>query len=176
MRKFMLKDSRRESWNKKKRTIEEEKNNLKQLQLPPKVQPSVTENPTKGEKIHDIIDIIACSIEKSGKALQIVNFLWPEPIPQYQTITLVGDMEFRVGKKKTLDKITMEECGFGNMRILQELLKHNTAIYVNTYLNYTADIFRLASKLFGTLSCSMTKSTETSRRRKNLNGGHIVRI
>ncbi|CAC5390912.1 unnamed protein product [Mytilus coruscus] len=69
-----------------------------------------------------------------------------QPFPQYQTITLAGDMEFRVGKKKTLDKISMEEWVFANIRILQELLKRNAAINVNTYLNYTADIFRLASK------------------------------
>ncbi|CAC5381099.1 unnamed protein product [Mytilus coruscus] len=132
-----------------KRKIEEEKDNLKNLQLLPTVQPSaaaLVQNSTKGEQIHKISDIIACSTEKSGKAMQIVDFLWPEPIPQYQTITLAGDMEFRVGKKKTLDKISMEEWGFANIRILQELLKRNTAINVNTYLNYTADIFRLASK------------------------------
>ena len=78
--------------------------------------------------------------------MQIVDFLWPEPIPQFQTITLAGDMEFRVGKKKTLDKISIEEWGYANIRILQEMLKRNTAFNVNTYLNYTADIFRLASK------------------------------
>ncbi|CAC5422776.1 unnamed protein product [Mytilus coruscus] len=102
-----------------KRKIEEEKDNLKNLQLLPTVQPSA-----------------AALVQNSTK----------EPIPQYQTITLAGDMEFRVGKKKTLDKISMEEWGFANIRILQELLKRNTAINVNTYLNYTADIFRLASK------------------------------
>jgi hypothetical protein len=60
-----------------------------------------TEGTNKGEKINVII---ACSSEKSGKSLQIVNYLWPEPILQYQTISLAGDIEFRVGKKKTLDK------------------------------------------------------------------------
>ncbi|CAC5414514.1 unnamed protein product [Mytilus coruscus] len=132
-----------------KRKIEEEKDNHKNLQLLPTVQPSaaaLVQNSTEGEQIHEISDIIACSTEKSGNAMQIVDFLWPEPIPQYQTITLAGDMEFRVGKKKTLDKISMEEWGFANIQILQELLKRNTAINVNTYLNYTADIFRLDSK------------------------------
>jgi hypothetical protein len=61
-----------------------------------------TEGTNKGEKINDII---ACSSEKSGKSLQIVNYVWPEPIPQYQTITLAGDMEFRVGKKKLSKKL-----------------------------------------------------------------------
>ena len=102
-----------------------------------------TEGTNKGEKINDII---ACSSEKSGKSLQIVNYVWPEPIPQYQTISLAGDIEFRVGKKKTLDKITIEEWGFANMRIMQELLKQNILANVNAYINYTADIFRLASK------------------------------
>ena len=32
------------------------------------------------------------------------------------------------------------------MRIMQELLKQKTLVNVNAYLNYTADIFRLASK------------------------------
>ncbi|VDI43604.1 Hypothetical predicted protein [Mytilus galloprovincialis] len=131
-----------------KRKIEEEKDNLKNLQLLPTVQPSVAAlvQNSKGEQNHEFSDIIACSTEKSGKAMQIVDFLWPEPIPQYQTITLAGDMEVRVGKKKTLDKISIEEWGYANIRILQEMLKRNTAFNVNTYLNYTADIFRLASK------------------------------
>jgi hypothetical protein len=67
-----------------------------------------------------------CSI---GKSLQIVNYVWPEPIPQYKKISLAGDIEFRVGKKKTLDKITIEEWGFGNMRIMQELLKQNIVFH-----------------------------------------------
>lgn len=126
-----------------KRKIEEEKDHLKKLQLPPKVMEVCS---SKGDTINDISEIIACSNESSGKALQIVNFLWPEPIPQYQTITFAGDMEFRVGKKKTLDKITIEEWGFANICILQELLKQKTVASVNPYLNYTSDIFRLASK------------------------------
>ena len=32
------------------------------------------------------------------------------------------------------------------MRIMQELLKQKTLVNVNAYLNYTTDIFRLASK------------------------------
>jgi hypothetical protein len=32
------------------------------------------------------------------------------------------------------------------MRIMQELLKQNILANVNAYINYTADIFRLASK------------------------------
>lgn len=123
-----------------RRKIEEEKEDLKKLQHPPKAN---SEGTNKGEKINDII---ACSSEKSGKSLQIVNYVWPEPIPQYQTISLAGDIEFRVGKKKTLDKITIEEWGFANMRIMQELLKQNILANVNAYINYTADIFRLASK------------------------------
>jgi hypothetical protein len=82
-----------------RRKIEEEKEDLKKLQHPPKANSLATEGTNKGEKINDII---ACSSEKSGKSLQIVNYVWPEPIPQYQTISLAGDIEFRVGKKKTL--------------------------------------------------------------------------
>jgi hypothetical protein len=70
------------------------------------------------------------------------------PFPQYQSISLAGDIEFRVGKKKTLDKITIEEWGFANMRIMQELLKQNILANVNAYINYTADIFRLASDVW----------------------------
>ena len=77
-----------------RRKIEEEKEDLKKLQHPPKANSLATEGTNKGEKINDII---VCSSEKSGKSLQIVNYVWPEPIPQYQTITLAGDMEFRVG-------------------------------------------------------------------------------
>lgn len=67
-----------------KRKIEEEKDNLKNLQLLPTVQPSVAAlvQNSKGEQNHEFSDIIACSTEKSGKALQIVDFLWPEHIPQ----------------------------------------------------------------------------------------------
>jgi hypothetical protein len=36
--------------------------------------------------------------------------------------------------------------GFANMRIMQELLKQIILANVNAYINYTADIFRLASK------------------------------
>jgi hypothetical protein len=49
----------------------------------------------------------------------------------HRTISLAGDIEFRVGKKKTLDKITIEEWGFANMRIMQELLKQNILANVN---------------------------------------------
>ena len=52
---------------------------------------------------------------------------------------------FELGKR-TLDKITIEEWGFADMHIMQELLKQKTLVNVNAYLNYTADIFRLASK------------------------------
>ena len=79
-----------------RRQIETEKDTLQKLQLPPKLT-SAPEKTNKGEKISDIT---ACSTEKTTKALQIVDFVWPEPIPQYQTITLSGDMEFRVGKKE----------------------------------------------------------------------------
>ena len=74
-----------------RRKIEEEKEDLKKLQHPPKANSLATEGTYKGEKINDII---ACSLEKSGKCLQIVNYVWPEPIPQYQMITLAEDMEF----------------------------------------------------------------------------------
>jgi hypothetical protein len=75
-----------------------------------------------------------------------MSFIFSPLLVPSQTISLAGDIEFRVGKKKTLDKITIEEWGFANMRIMQELLKQNILANVNAYINYTADIFRLASK------------------------------
>ena len=80
------------------------------------------------------------------KALQILSFIWPEPVEQFQTFTLGGDVEFRVGKKKTLDKVTIEEWGYANIKIMQELVRQKRLDNVNSYLNYTADIFRLASR------------------------------
>jgi hypothetical protein len=68
-----------------------------------------TEGTNKGEKINDII---ACSSEKSGKSLQIVNYVWPEPIPQYQTISLARDIEFRVGKKENSRQNYHRRMGF----------------------------------------------------------------
>ena len=47
-----------------RRKIEEEQEDLKKLQHPPKVNSLATEGTNKGEKINDII---ACSSEKSGK-------------------------------------------------------------------------------------------------------------
>ena len=114
--------------------------NLQKLQHPPKVHILATEGTEKDEKI---TDIIACSPKKTGQALQIANLVWPESIPHYQTITLAGDMAFRVGKKKTRDKITMEEWSFANMRIMQKLLKQKTLINVNAFLNYTTNIFKM---------------------------------
>ena len=55
-----------------RRKIEEEKEDLKKLQHPPKANSLATEGTNKGEKINDII---ACSSEKSGKSLQIVNYV-----------------------------------------------------------------------------------------------------
>jgi hypothetical protein len=85
------------------------------------------------------------SSEKSGKSLQIVNYVWPEPIPQYQTISLAGDIEFRVGKKKTLDKITIEEWSFANMRIMQELLKQNILARYVPHSNFSSACMSLYS-------------------------------
>lgn len=80
------------------------------------------------------------------KALDILSYIWTEPIEQYQAFSLGGDIEFRVGKKKTLDKVTIEEWGYANTRIMQELLKQNRLKNVDSYLNYTADVYRLASR------------------------------
>jgi hypothetical protein len=59
------------------------------------------------------------------------------PIQTFHRISLAGDIEFRVGKKKTLDKITIEEWGFANMRIMQELLKLNILANVNAYVPHS---------------------------------------
>jgi hypothetical protein len=52
---------------------------------------------------------------------------------------LLGILNFELEKRK-LDKITIEEWGFANMRIMQELLKQNILAIVNAYINYTADL------------------------------------
>ncbi|VDI12338.1 Hypothetical predicted protein [Mytilus galloprovincialis] len=83
---------------------------------------------------------------KEQSALQILSFIWPEPVEQFQTFTLGGEVEFRVGKKKTLDKVTIEEWGYANIRIMQELLKQKRLSNIQGYLNYTADIYRLAAR------------------------------
>ena len=45
-------------------------------------------------------------------------------------------------------KVTIEEYGYANIRIIQQLIKKNklSPASIGAYLNYTADIFRLASK------------------------------
>jgi hypothetical protein len=77
-----------------RRKIEEQKEDLKKLQPPPKANSLATEGTNKGEKINDII---ACSSEKSGKSLQIVNYVWPEPIPQYHLLVILN---FGLEKRK----------------------------------------------------------------------------
>jgi hypothetical protein len=54
-------------------------------------------------------------------------------------------MEFRVGEKKNLDKITIEEWGFANMRIMQELLKQKILANVNALSFPRAFVAPLAS-------------------------------
>ena len=80
------------------------------------------------------------------KSLQILSFIWPEPVEQFQSFTIGGEVEFRVGKQKTLDKVTIEEWGYANIKILQELIKQKRLNNINSYLNYTADIYRLAAR------------------------------
>ena len=82
------------------------------------------------------------------KALHILSFIWPQTIEQFQSFTIGGEVKFRVGKQKTLDKVTIEEWGYVNIKILQELIKQkrlNTG-NINSYLNYAADIYRLAAR------------------------------
>jgi hypothetical protein len=50
-------------------------------------------------------------------------FIWPELVEQFQSVTIGGQVEFRVGKQKTLNKVTIEEWGYANIKILQELIK-----------------------------------------------------
>jgi hypothetical protein len=57
------------------------------------------------------------------KALQMLFFIWPELVEQFQSVTIGGQVEFRVGKQKTLNKVTIEEWGYANIKILQELIK-----------------------------------------------------
>jgi hypothetical protein len=80
------------------------------------------------------------------KALQMLFFIWPESVEQFQSVTIGGQVEFRVGKQKTLNKVTIEEWGYANIKILQELIKQKRLNSINSYLNYTADIYRLAAR------------------------------
>lgn len=56
------------------------------------------------------------------------------------------DVDFRIGKAKTLDKVTMEQWGYANTKIMATLIGEGTLKDTSPYLKYTADIFRLASK------------------------------
>lgn len=126
--------------------IEKEKESLRTihrsaLTLPEGLQPSSLQQPSAtGEPIN------FSQPNKEQSALQILSFIWPEPVEQFQTFTLGGEVEFRVGKKKTLDKVTIEEWGYANIRIMQELLKQKRLSNIQGYLNYTADIYRLAAR------------------------------
>lgn len=126
-----------------RKEIEKERESLKNLQVfshNPQIPAVTTHAVVSGEQNNCI------QHNMDQKALQILSFIWPEPIEQYQTFTLSGDVEFRVGKKKTLDKVTIEEWGYANVKIMQELVKQKRLKNINGYLNYTADIYRLASR------------------------------
>lgn len=47
-------------------------------------------------------------------ALQILSFILAEPVEQFRL--LLWGAKFRVGKKKTLDKVTIEEWGYANIK------------------------------------------------------------
>ena len=131
--------------------IEQEKDSLRTLQasamnsgmLSLKTGPTMVPSqvsPNTGEPISSV------DTSKEQKVLQILSFIWPEPVEQFQTFTLGGDVEFRIGKKKTLDKVTIEEWGYANIKIMQELVKQKRLTDINGYLNYTADVYRLAAR------------------------------
>ncbi|OWF37875.1 hypothetical protein KP79_PYT05561 [Mizuhopecten yessoensis] len=59
----------------------------------------------------------------------------------------MGDyVEFRIGKQKALDKVTIEQWGYANIRIMNKLFQDGTLSNSVDYFNYSATIFRLASK------------------------------
>ncbi|ESP03071.1 hypothetical protein LOTGIDRAFT_157032 [Lottia gigantea] len=79
--------------------------------------------------------------QKHAKALQIMDFLWVDSIPQYSSYSFGTDsgIELRVTKRKTLDRVSIEEWGYANNHILLELLKQNqldTAGFIS-YIRYT---------------------------------------
>lgn len=81
-----------------------------------------------------------------NKPLQIVDCVWPDPVPKYDTFSIDSDIEFRVGRKINLDKVTIEEWGYANIQIMRELMKPEIVQDIAGYLKYTADVYRLASK------------------------------
>lgn len=107
---------------------------------------AVTEYGDRTEPRSDTAGECLVLTEPSSKALKIVDFLWQEPVPQYDTVSLGNNVEFRIGKNKTLDKVTIEQWGYANTKIMESLLKSKELSDPKPYLKYTADIFRLASK------------------------------
>ncbi|VDI16285.1 Hypothetical predicted protein [Mytilus galloprovincialis] len=126
--------------------IEKEKESLRTIQmsaltLPEGLQPSSLQQLSATGEPKNF-----SQPNKEQSALQILSSIWPEPVEQFQTFILGGEVEFCVGKKKTLDKVTIEEWGYANIRIMQELLKQKRLSNIQSYLNYTADIYRLAAR------------------------------
>ena len=87
---------------------------------------------------------------KHSKPLQIIDFMWTDPVPQFSTYSFGTEsgLELRVAKKKTLYKISLEEWGYANICILLELIRRKDLdpTGITSYLKYTSEIFRLASK------------------------------
>ncbi|ESO87403.1 hypothetical protein LOTGIDRAFT_166550 [Lottia gigantea] len=82
---------------------------------------------------------------KPDKLLQIINFLRLDPVG-VNTYSFGDGLEFRIGQKRSLENVSVEELGYANTRILQELMKLDPEFNPNPYLKYTAYIFRLAGK------------------------------
>lgn len=55
-------------------------------------------------------------------------------------------MEVRIDKTRTSENVTLEQWGFANIQIMNALTKSGNLPNSAPYLQYTADIFRLASK------------------------------
>ena len=64
-------------------------NSLKTVPTTSSVQPLVN----TGEPIS------SSDNSKVQKLLEILSFIWPEPVEQFQTINLGGEIEFRIGRK-----------------------------------------------------------------------------
>ncbi|VDI13265.1 Hypothetical predicted protein [Mytilus galloprovincialis] len=93
------------------------------LTLPEGLQPSsLQQTSATGEPIN------FSQPNKEQSALQILSFIWPEPVEQFQTFTLGGEVEFRVGKKKTLDKVTIEEWGTPTSELCRNCLSKSVLV------------------------------------------------
>ncbi|ESO85573.1 hypothetical protein LOTGIDRAFT_155061 [Lottia gigantea] len=141
-----------------RKQIAEERTRIDALSQPPPATLNPTANPgttpvpavQQGEQITEPLCqnptggiLIDLDTTKPNKVLQIINFLWLDPVA---VNTYSFGLEFRIGRKRSLENVSVEEWGYANTRILQELMKLDPGFHPTPYLKYTADIFPLAGK------------------------------